>query len=148
MHDPRLHEERHQRAYFVAYYWHAVVRFFYARARREAQLFGVPLLWCQAADDIKGLDAQSANEQAKMVKALMRQWNIHDTAHLRTLLPLYSGQRVRLTEKLSPDHRIVQETEGTVIFVVPDPAETQLPREGEYAMQCCPVGAWVFLTIA
>ena len=123
------------RAYFVAYYWHAVVRFFYARARREAQLFGVPLLWCQAAGDIKGLDAQSANEQAKMVKALMRQWNIHDTAHLHTLLPLYSGQRVRLTEKLSPDHRIVQETEGTVIFVVPEPAETQLPREGEYAMQ-------------
>ena len=84
-HDPRLHEERYQRTYFVAYYWHAVVRFFYARARREAQLFGVPLLWCQAADDIKGLDAQSANEKAKMVKGLMRQWNIHDTAHLHTL---------------------------------------------------------------
>ena len=104
-------------------------------------MFGVPLLWCQAADDIKGLGAQSANEQAKMVKALMRQWNIHDTAHLHTLLPLYSGQRVRLTEKFSPDHRIVQETEGTVMFVVPDPTESPLPEKGEHAMQYCPMGA-------
>ena len=112
MQDGRFNEERYERGYFVAYYWHAVVRFFYGRARREAQLFAVPLLWCQAADDIKGLDAQSSSEKAKIVKALMRQWNIHDTAHLHTLLLLYSGQRVRLTEKISPEHRIVQETEG------------------------------------
>ena len=143
MQDPRFNEERYQRAYFVAYYWHSVVRFFYARARREAQLFAVPLLWCQAADDIKGLDAQSSSEKAKIVKALMRHWNIHDTAHLHTLLPLYSGQRVRLTEKISPEHRIVQETEGTLIFVVPDPAERELPRTGEVAMAYCPLGAWV-----
>ena len=143
MHDPRFSEERYQRGYFVAYYWHAVVRFFYARARREAQIFAVPLLWCQAADDIKGLDAQASSEKAKMVKALMRHWNIHDTAHLHTLLPLYSGQRVRLTEKISPEHRIVQETEGTVIFVVPDPAENELPSTGEVAMAYCPLGAWV-----
>ena len=141
--DCRLHEERFQRAYFVSYYWHAAVRFFYARARREAKLFGVALLWCQAADDIKGLDAQPATEQAKMMKALMRHWNIHDTGHLHTLLPLYSGQRVRLTEKISPEHRIVQETEGTIIFVVPHPAETIIRSSGEVALRYCPIGAWV-----
>ena len=145
MQDGRFNEERYERGYFVAYYWHAVVRFFYARARREAQLFAVPLLWCQAADDIKGLDVQAASEKAKIVKALMRHWNIHDTARLHTLLPLYSGQRVRLTEKMSPEHRIVQETEGTLIFVVPDPAERELPRTGEVAMAYCPIGAWVLL---
>ena len=143
MQDGRFNEERYQRAYFVAYYWHAVVRFFYARARREAQLFAVPLLWCQAADDIKGLDVQSSGEKAKIVKALMRHWNIHDTAHLHTLLPLYSGQRVRLTEKMSPEHRIVQETEGTLISVVPDPAKRELPSTGEVAMAYCALGAWV-----
>ena len=73
----------------------------------------------------------------------MRQWNIHDTAHLHTLLPLYSGQRVRLTEKMSPEHRIVQETEGTLISVVPDPAERELPSTGEVAMAYCALGAWV-----
>ena len=141
--DQRFNDERYQRGYFVAYYWHSVVRFFYARARREAQLFAVPLLWCQAADDIKGLDVQAASEKAKIVKALMRHWNIHDTAHLHTLLPLYSGQRVRLTEKLSPEHRIVQETEGTLIFVVPDPAEREVPSTGEVALRYCALGAWV-----
>ena len=42
--------------------------FFFARARREAQLFSVPLLWIQAADDIKGLDAQPKEEQEKVSK--------------------------------------------------------------------------------
>ena len=83
----------------TSYYWHSVVLFFFARARREAQWFSVPLLWIQAADDIKGLDAQPKEEQEKVLKALLRTWNVHDTAHLHTLWPAYPGQRVRLLEK-------------------------------------------------
>ena len=78
-----------------------MVLFFFARARREARLLSVPLLWIQAVDDSKGLSVQPMEEQEKIMKALLRHWNVHDTAHLHTLLPAYPGQRVRLTESLS-----------------------------------------------
>ena len=120
-----------------------MVRFFFARARREARLLSVPLLWIQAADDIKGFDAQPKKEQEKILKALLRHWNIHDTAHLHTLLPAYPGQRVRLTEKISGDHRLVQEAEGTVVHIVPDPQENLDVSRGEVALQYCPQGIWV-----
>ena len=88
MKEPRLQESKFQSGYCLSYYWHSVVLFFFARARREAALLKVPLYWCQAADDIKGLDAHTPQERTSVLKALVRQWNIHDTAHLHTLLPL------------------------------------------------------------
>ena len=39
MKDSRLHEFEFETGYCLSYYWHAVVLFFFARARREAQLF-------------------------------------------------------------------------------------------------------------
>ena len=120
-----------------------MVLFFFARARREAALLNVPLYWCQAADDIKGLDAHTAQERTSVLKALVRHWNIHDTAHLHTLLPTYPGQRVRLTEKLSADHRFVQEAEGTVICTVPDPDEDQDLTQRSVTLRYCPQGSWV-----
>ena len=116
---------------------------FFARARRDVQLLYVPLFWIQAADDIQGLGAQPKEEQAKVLKALLRHWNIHDTAHLHTLLPAYPGQRVRLTEKISADHRLVQEAEGTVVHVVLDPEECVDAVSGEVAFKYCPLGIWV-----
>ena len=56
---------------------------------------------------------------------LLQHWNIHDTGHLHTLLPLYPGQQVRLTEKLSGEHDLFQDTEGTVLHIIPDSAENQ-----------------------
>ena len=79
----------------------------------------------------------------KLLRSLLRQWNIHDTAHLHTLLPVYVGQRVRLTEKLSAEHRFVQEAEGTLICVVTDPEESQDLTQGEVALRYCPQGCWV-----
>ena len=38
---------------------------------------------------------------------------------------------------------MVQESEGTVIIVVPDPAEVQDLTTGEVALQYCPQGVWV-----
>ena len=116
---------------------------FFARARREAQLLGVPLFWIQAADDISGLGALSKEERAKVMKLLLRRWNVHDTGHLRTLLPAYVGERVRLTEKISADHRLVQEAEGTVVHIVPDPEECIEAVRGEVALKYCPLGIWV-----
>ena len=87
MKDSRLQEFEFETGYCLSYYWHAVVLFFFARARREAQLFSVPLRLIQAADDIKGLDAHPKEEQEQVLKALLRTWNVHDTAHLHTRWP-------------------------------------------------------------
>ena len=38
---------------------------------------------------------------------------------------------------------MAQESEGTVIIVVPDPAEVQDLATGEVALQYCPQGVWV-----
>ena len=38
---------------------------------------------------------------------------------------------------------MVQESEGTAIVVVPDPAEVQDLARGEVALQYCPQGVWV-----
>ena len=86
------------------------------------------MLWIQAADDIKGFDAQPKKEPEKILKALLRHWDIHDTAHLHTLLPAYPGQRVRLAEKISVDHRLVQEAEGTIVHIAPDPRRFSMSR--------------------
>ena len=143
MKEPRLQESKFQSGYCLSYYWHSVVLFFFARAQREAALLKVPLYWCQAADDIIGLDAHTPQERTSVLKALVRHWNIHDTAHLHTLLPTYPGQRVRLTEKMSADHRFVQEAEGTVICTVPDPDEDQDLTQSSVTLRYCPQGSWV-----
>ena len=59
------------------------------------------------------------------------------------LLPAYPGQRVRLTEKISADHRLPQESEGTVVQIVLDPEEKLDPARGEVALEYCPRGMWV-----
>ncbi len=117
-----------------------MVLFFFARARREAALYNVLLFWCQAADDIEGLDAHTAEDQKNVLKALVRHWNIHDTAHLHTLLPSDPGQRARLTEKLAPHHFCVQESEGTVICTIPDPDENQDLTQRNAPLQYCTLG--------
>ena len=53
------------------------------------------------------------------------------------------GQRVRLTEKISADHRLVQEAEGTVVHIVLDPEECVEAENGEVALKHCPQGIWV-----
>ena len=47
--DPRLQQVEFQAGYCVSYYWQSVVCFFFARARREASIFSVPLFWVQVA---------------------------------------------------------------------------------------------------
>lgn len=109
-------------------------------------MYDVPLLWAQAADDIRGLAAMGADEKRAVQKALVRTFNIHDTGGLHTWLPLYAGQRVRLTEKLSSEHGLVQEAEGTVLFIVPDPLEDPAvwtAQHGDIQLKYCPLGAWV-----
>ena len=77
------------------------------------------------------------------MKAILRHWNSHDTGHLHTLLPAYAGERVRLTENISADHRLVQEAEGTVVHIALYPEECIEAVRGEVALTYCPVVIWV-----
>ena len=141
--DPRLLEAKFQSGHSLALYWQTVVRFFFARARRESHLLSVPLFWCQAADDIKGLEALSEKDRKDVLKGLLRTWNIHETGHLHTMLPLYPGARVRLTEKLSAYDWVVQDSEGIVLAIAPDPADDQDMTLPSVTLTHCPLGAWV-----
>ena len=78
-----------------------------------------------------------------MLKGLLRTWNIHETAHLLTMLPIYPGARVRLTEKLSAYDWVVQDSEGIVLAIAPDPAEDQDMTLPSVTLTHCPLGAWV-----
>ena len=102
----------------IALYWQAVQRFFVMRARLYCRRLRVPLVWCQAADDVKGLEAQPVEVRKSVLQGLCRWWNINETGHLHMLLPLHVGMRVRLTEKLSAEDNLVQEAEGTVLAIV------------------------------
>ena len=50
-----LQNAKFQCGHTIGQYHQAVVRLFYCRAKRDARRLRVPLYWCQAADDIKGL---------------------------------------------------------------------------------------------
>ena len=115
------------------------------RAPRDAREMRVPLYWCQASDDIKGLAHQAAQIRDKVVKGLRKCYNYNETAHLQSILPLHTGQRVRLTEKASPADDLVQEAEGTVIHVVCDPQESAKLQEQQLVLQYVPLGAWVLM---
>ena len=120
-----------------------MICFWFARAHRESQLLSVPLFCIQAADDINGLGALPQEEQARVLKALLRHWSVHDAAYLHTLMPAYTGERVRLTKEISADHHLGQDAEGTVINIVLDPQECADAVRGEVPLKYCPVGIWV-----
>ena len=60
-----------------------------------------------------------------------------------TLLPAHIGMRVRLTEKLSPEHSLVQEAEGTIVDIVPDPQEDLNDIGDEILLKHAPRCFWV-----
>ena len=144
-HEKRLLEERFQCGHCIGSYHQTVIRYSYIRAPRDAREMRVPLYWCQASDDIKGLAHQAAQIRDKVVKGLRKCYNYNETAHLQSILPLHTGQRVRLTEKASPADDLVQEAEGTVIHVVCDPQESAKLQEQQLVLQYVPLGAWVLM---
>ena len=149
----RLREAKSQCAHTIGQYHQTVVRLFYCRAKRDARRLRVPLCWCQAADDVKGLaqpgpkqpkKQQHQIEREKQVRrALFRSYDCNETAHLMTLLPAHVGTRVRLAEKVLPQHGLVQEAEGTIVDIVPDPQESLSSADTEVLLKYAPRGFWV-----
>ena len=63
------------------------------------------------------------------------------------MLLLHAGQRLKLTEKISPEDRLVQEATGTVLRVVLDPNEPN-PQPDEHdniVLKYMPLGVWMHM---
>ena len=145
--DPRLNEERMQDAFTLHLYWAGVMRAWFARAQRDARRLQVPLYWIRASYEIAGLDSLSTDAKTTVQKQLLRTWNIHNTAHLHPVMLLHVGQRLKLTEKISAEDRLVQEAVGTVIGPVLDPAEppVKVDNDGNVTLMYMPLGVWMHM---
>ena len=145
--DQRLLEPRMQNAYTLHLYWAGVVRAWFARAKRDAHKLRTPLYWIRAPYEINGLDSLKPDMRLQIQKQLMRSYNIHYTGHLHPMILLHAGQRLKLTEKISPEDRLVQEAQGTVLKVVCDPAEPnpQPDEHGNIVLKYMPLGVWMHM---
>ena len=101
------------------------------QARREAKCLGCALVWAPAADCVGCLEAPGPAERWSVRNVLARTYSIHDTGRLHSILVLYVGTRVRVSEKGSAADSLVQEAEGTVVAWVTDPQEADGGQPGE-----------------
>ena len=120
---------------------------FYLHACAQSKELGSTLYWSQSVDEVKGWSWLTDNEKRDLRNGLQRSWNINDTGHLHYNLPLYVGQRIRLTEKIDnsgdQDLNLMQEAEGTVVHIVPDPRDPCNNTKRGIKLKYCPVGVWV-----
>ena len=104
--------------YELAIAWEAVARLLQYRARRDAQSARQLLLYVQAIDR----PVKTVLSEAELLRAL-QVLNMSTTGNRLGMLPLFCGQRVRLTAKLSARHHLVQDAVGVVLGVDLDDRE-------------------------
>ena len=104
--------------YELAIAWEAVARLLQYRARRDAWSARQLVLYVQAIDrPVKAVLSDSEHRRALQVL------NMTTTGNRLGMLPLFCGQRVRLTAKLSAKHQLVQDAVGVVLGVDLDDRE-------------------------
>ena len=117
--DRRFEQEHIREGFEMGIAWEAVGRQMQYRAIREARERKAMLLYVQAVDVCK--HSIPASEYKKMFEKV----SMTTTGNLLGMCPLFVGMRVRLTQKLSGRHRIVQDATGTVVGVKFHPHEFQ-----------------------
>ena len=106
----------------MAIAWEAVQRLMQYRVLRDAAAAQRMLTYVQAID----IPRSVRMSDSEMIKAL-QVVNMTRTGNALGMLPLYVGQRVRLTAKLSAKYGIVQDAVGVVQEVVFDEREFRDP---------------------
>ena len=99
------------------HFWETIARCIVERATRDAKHLDVPLIFCRACDKRPAHQRWGSRSQAErnLVHQLLTTPNIHNTGHLRGILPLHEGMRVRLTSKLSANDGLANERTGTAM---------------------------------
>ena len=88
--DPRHAEDRFRNGCGIAMYWETLARWIPARAKRDAEVAGVPVVCLQMHDECNSIDKDEAMR-------LLNVPNIHRTGDMHGVFVSRKGMRVRLT---------------------------------------------------
>ena len=152
--DERLYDPAFLDGTELGIYWDTIARCIGHRARRDAQRANTAVHFSQARDDvIPSLHHLPHEQQHHLYEKFLMRTNIHFTGKYHGVLPFHLGMKVRITQKLSPSHGLVQESEGVIVHIVHDVEEEVFLQEpvaaaacvGENATVCekVPLGVWL-----
>jgi hypothetical protein len=142
--EPTL-DARHAKSEFLegfgmAMYWNTIARWITRRARRDAHVLQVPLVYLQAADECQTLDKEAYSR-------LLNVANIYNTGKVHGVLPAHVGMRVRFTGKFNAAYGLVQEQTATIVdflFHEDDAARYIESEPGDlFRPKRMPTGIWL-----
>ena len=126
--------------YGLAMYWETLARWISKRARRDARVLGVPIVFLQAADECQTLDKEA-------YARLLNVANIHNTGKMHGVLPSHIGMRVRFTGKFNATLGLVQEQKATIVdfvFHADDEVRYRAAQPGQlFRPKRLPTGIWL-----
>ena len=138
--DPRHKQTEFLEGYGMALYWETLARWITRRARRDARVLGVPLVFLQAADECQTLDKVAYSR-------LLNVTNIYKTARIHGVFASHIGMRVRFTGKFSAAYGLVQEQKATIVSFIFHEDDDRRYREtaaGEiFRPRRMPTGVWL-----
>jgi len=121
-------------------YWETLARWITRRARRDARVLGVPLVFLQSADECQTLDTDK-------YARLLNDANIYNTGRIHGVLPAHVGMRVRFTGKFNGAYGLVQEQRATIVDFVFQEEDAKRYKEtgpGEiFRPKKLPTGIWL-----
>ena len=142
--DPRHAEPGFLEGYGLAMYWEPLARWITKRARRDARMLEVPLVFLQAADQCQTITDNETYSRMLNVA------NIYKTGRIHGVLPAHVGMRVRFTGKFNGTYGLVQEQRATIVDFVFDAEDqrrydqAQRARPGEiFRPHNAPAGIWL-----
>ena len=120
--------------------WETLAHWITRRARRDARVLGVPLVFLQAADECQTLDKDAYSR-------LLNVANIYNAGKIHGVLPAHVGMRVRFTGKFNGAYGLVQEQRATIvdfIFHEDDARRYRESRSGDlFRLTRMPTGIWL-----
>lgn len=138
--DPRHSQQQFLEGYGLSMYWETLARWITRRARRDASVLQVPLVFLQAADECQTLDADGYCR-------LLNVANIHSTGRIHGVLPCHVGMRVRFTGKFNAAYGLVQEQKATIVDFVFHEDDARRYRETQpgqfFRPRRLPTGLWL-----
>ena len=138
--DPRHGQAEFLEGYGLALYWETLARWITRRARRDARVLGVPLVFLQAADECQTLDKAAYSR-------LLNVTNIYKTAKIHGVFASHIGMRVRFTGKFNGAYGLVQEQKARIVSFVFHEDDDRRYREtapGElFRPRRMPTGIWL-----
>ena len=138
--DPRHSEDRFRNGCGISIYWETLARWIPARARRDAESAGVPLVCLQMHDECNSIDRDEAMR-------LLNVPNIHRTGDMHGVFTSYKGMRVRLTKKLNSTVGLIQDQTATIVdyvFAESDQSRYLETSPGhKFQPRFLPMGIWL-----